>query len=80
MAAPLISGGAQVADQVYSKKNFTSDSFVVDISECNRRNPSFVAIQSYAAESQARRTSYVDDAMVRDCMKAKGYAVQIQTK
>jgi hypothetical protein len=79
LAAPLISGCAQVTDQVYSKKNFTSDSFAVDISECKRRNPSFVAIQSYVADSQDR-TSYVADAMVRDCMKAKGYAVQIQTK
>src|SRR5689334_1388698 len=55
MAAPLISGCAQVTDQVYSKKNFTSDSFAFDISECKRRNPSFVAIQSYVADSQERK-------------------------
>jgi hypothetical protein len=79
MAAPLISGCAQVSDQVYSKKNFTSDSFAVDISQCKRRNPSFVAIQGYVADGQ-ERSSYVDDAMVRNCMNAKGYAVQIQTK
>jgi hypothetical protein len=23
---------------------------------------------------------YIDDAMVRDCMKAKGYTIQVQTK
>jgi hypothetical protein len=79
IAAPLISGCAQVNDQFYSKKNFTSDSFAVDISECKRRNPSFVAIQGRVADSQDRN-SYIDDAMVRDCMKAKGYTVQVQTK
>jgi hypothetical protein len=39
------------------------------------QNPSFVAIQSYVADSQDR-TSYIDDAMARDCMKAKGYIIQ----
>ena len=42
----LISGCTQVNDQFYSKKNFTSESFRADASECKRQNPSFVAIQS----------------------------------
>jgi hypothetical protein len=75
----LISGCTQVNDQFYSKKNFTSESFRADASECKRQNPSFVAIQSYVADSQDR-TSNIDDAMVRDCMKAKGYDIQVQTK
>jgi hypothetical protein len=72
-------GCAQVKHQFYSKKNFTSESFRADASECKRQNPSFVAIQSYVADSQGR-TSNIDDAMVRDCMKAKGYDIRVQTK
>jgi hypothetical protein len=64
---------------VLLKKEFTSDSFAVDISECKRRNPSFVAIESHIADSQDRN-SYIDNAMIRDCMKCKGYTVQVQTK
>jgi hypothetical protein len=79
MTALLTSGCTQVNDQFYSKKNFTSQSFRADVSECKRQNPSFVAIQSYVADSQDR-TSYIDDSMVRDCMKAKGYDIQVQTK
>ena len=51
----------------------------LDASECKRRNPSFVAIQSYVADSRDR-TSNIDDAMVRDCMKAKGYDIRVLTK
>jgi len=79
LTALLMSGCAQVNDQFYLKKNFTSHSFVADISECKRQNPSFVAIRSYAADSRDH-TSYTDDAMVRDCMKAKGYTVQLEAK
>jgi hypothetical protein len=79
LSALLVSGCAQVNDQFYLKKNFTSHSFVADISECKRQNPSFVAIRSYAADSRDH-TSYTDDAMVRDCMTAKGYTVQPETK
>jgi hypothetical protein len=75
----LISGCTQVNDQFYSKKNFTSQSFRADLSQCKRQNPSFVAIQSFVADSQDR-ASHVDNAMVRDCMKTKGYDIQVQTK
>ena len=75
----LAAGCAQVNDQFYSKKNFTSESFRADSSACRRQNPSFVAIQGYVADSHDR-TSNIDDAMVRDCMKAKGYDIQVQTK
>jgi hypothetical protein len=49
MTTLLISGCAQVNDQFYSKKNFTSESFRADASECKRQNPFFAAIQSYVA-------------------------------
>jgi hypothetical protein len=79
MSGLLVSGCARVTDQLYSKKNFNSQSFVADMSECKRQNPSFMAIRGYVADSRDR-TSYADDAMIRECMKAKGYAVHLETK
>jgi hypothetical protein len=79
MTTLLILGCAQVNDQFYLKMNFTSESFRADASECKRQNPSFVAIQSYVADSQDR-TSNIDETMFSDCMKAKGYDIQVQTK
>jgi hypothetical protein len=40
MSGLLVSGCARVTDQLYSKKNFNSQSFVADMSECKRQNPS----------------------------------------
>ena len=75
----LMSGCAPVNDQFYSKKNFTSQTFAADMSECKRQNPSFVAIRGYVPDSRDRN-SYTDDTMVRECMKGKGYIVQLETK
>ena len=61
---------------VLFKKNFNMQSFNVDISECHEQKPSFVAVHIDAAEPKKS----IDDAMVRECMKAKGYTVQIETK
>ena len=74
-----MSGCAQVNDQFYSKKNFTSQTFAADMSECKRQNPSFVAIRGYVPDSRDRN-SYTDDTMVRECMNGKGYTVQLETK
>jgi PBP1b-binding outer membrane lipoprotein LpoB len=79
LSALFISGCAQVNDQFYSKKNFTSQTFVADMSECKRQNPFFVAIRGYVADSRDRN-SYTDDTMVRECMKGKGYTVQLETR
>ena len=79
LSALLMWGCAQVNDQFYSKKNFTSQSFAADMSECKRQNPSFVAIRGYVADSRDRNT-YADDTMVRECMAGKGYTVQLETK
>ena len=65
-----------VASGWYSKKNFNMQSFNADISECSEQKPSFVAMHIDAAAPKKS----VDDAMVRECMKAKGYTVQIETK
>jgi hypothetical protein len=75
-SALLLAGCSQVIDQFYSKKNFDAQSFNADISECKERNPSFVAMRVDAAEPKDQ----VDDAMVGECMKAKGYIVQLETK
>ena len=70
-----LAGCSQVIDQFYSKENFNMQSFNADISGCKERNPSLVAMHD-AAKSKGQ----VDDALVRDCMKAKGYAIQLETK
>jgi hypothetical protein len=72
----LLAGCSQVVDQFYSKENFNMQSFNADISECHGQKPSFVAVHIDAAEPKKS----IDDAMVRECMKAKGYTVQIETK
>ena len=79
LSALLMSGCAQVNDQFYSKKNFTSQTFLADMSECKRQNPSFVAIRGYVPDSRDRG-SYIDDTMVRECMSGKGYTVQLERK
>jgi hypothetical protein len=76
IGALLLAGCSQVIDQLYSKKNFNMQSFNADISECSEQKPSFVAMHIDAAAPKKS----VDDAMVRECMKAKGYTVQIETK
>jgi hypothetical protein len=38
-----------------------------------------VAIRGYVPDSRDRN-SYTDDTMVRECMKGKGYTVQLETK
>jgi len=78
LTALLSSGCAQVSGQFYTKKGFTSKSFAADSSECKRQNPSFVAIRGAANNKDG--ASYVDDATVRDCMKAKGYNIQLEMR
>ena len=77
LTSALLAGGcSQVIDQFYSKKDSNAQSFHADISQCRKRNPSFVAMHVNSVESKPQ----VDDAMVGECMKAKGYIVQLQTK
>jgi hypothetical protein len=65
-----------VIDQFYSKENFNMRSFNADISECKEQSLSVVAMHIDAAEPREQ----VDNTMFRECMKAKGYAVHIETK
>jgi hypothetical protein len=71
-SALLVSGCSQIGENVYSKKDFTSQSFQADMSECKRQNSSFLTLQSPAADVKER----ADDVMIRECMKAKGYAIE----
>ena len=64
----LLAGCSQVIDQFYSKKNFNSQAFNADISECKHQNSSFVAMQTLEPKGRLQ----VDDAMVRECMTTKG--------
>jgi PBP1b-binding outer membrane lipoprotein LpoB len=76
ISALLVAGCSQVIDQFYSKKNFNAQTFNADISECKEQNSSLAAMHVDAVEPK----NQVDDAMVRECMKAKGYVVQLETK
>ena len=75
-SALLLAGCSQAIDQFDSKKNFDMQPFNADISECKEQNSSFVAKHIDGGEPKEQ----VDDAMIRECMKVKGYAVQIETK
>jgi hypothetical protein len=66
LIAALLAGCGQLIDPLYSKKNFNMQSFNADIAKCSQQSPSFVAMQS---DAPAPKKS-VDDAMVRECMKA----------
>ena len=70
LSALLMWGCAQVNDQFYSKKNFTSQSFAADMSECKRQNPSFVAIRGYLPDSRDHN-SHADDTVIRECRREK---------
>jgi hypothetical protein len=76
VSALLVAGCSQVIDQFYSKTNFDAQSFHADIAECKKRSPSFVTIRANAVE----QTGQVDDSMVGECMKAKGYMMQPETR
>jgi uncharacterized protein YceK len=71
-SALLLSGCSQINEQFYSKKAFNSQSFDTDIAECKHHNASFMALQSPSADLKER----ADDAMIRECMRSKGYAIE----
>jgi hypothetical protein len=71
-SALFLAGCSQAINYTYSKKNFTTTTFESDLSAC-RHQPSPIA--AYQASSPEQRTQ-LDDTMVRDCMKAKGYKIE----
>jgi hypothetical protein len=60
----------------YSKKNFMAPTFRTDLSECRHKNP---FVRAHQATPPDQRPS-MDDATVRDCMKAKGYKVETEAR
>jgi uncharacterized protein YceK len=74
-SALLLSGCSQISEHFYSKKTFNSRSFDADIAECKHQNASFMALQNPPADVKER----ADDAMVRECMKAKGYTIETES-
>ena len=70
----LLFGCSQINERFYSKKTFNSQSFNADIAECKHQDASFAALQNPPADVKER----ADDAMVRECMKAKGDTIETQ--
>jgi hypothetical protein len=71
----LLAACSEAASYTYSKANFTSPAFKADLSACKHFKSSTV----YRAGA-GRREAAPDDATVGECMKAKGYTVQLETK
>jgi hypothetical protein len=71
----LLAACSEAASYTYSKANFTSPAFKADLSACKHFKSSTV----YRAGAGGREAA-LDDATVGECMKAKGYTVQLETK
>ena len=72
----LLGSCSQAIDYTYSKKNFTSPTFKSDLFKCRDQRSSIAAYQTTQQEQRAQ----LDNAMVRDCMKAKGYKIEMETR
>jgi hypothetical protein len=68
----MLAGCSQAANYTYSKRNFTSQTFEADLSGCKRHQS---PVNAYQAEPQE-----LQEAQVRDCMKAKGYNVETEAQ
>jgi hypothetical protein len=67
---------SQAINYTYSKRNFASPTFEADLSACKHHKSPVTAYQASPREQQAQ----LDDATVRDCMKEKGYKIDMETK
>ena len=73
----ITSGGLhQAINYTYSRKNFTSPTFEADLSACKLHKSTITAYQKIPREQQPP----LDDAAVRDCMKAKGYKIETEAR
>jgi hypothetical protein len=70
----LLAACSQAINYTYSRKNFTSPTFEADLSACELHKSTITAYQKIPREQQPR----LDDAAVRDCMKAKGYKIETE--
>jgi hypothetical protein len=71
----LLAACNEAASYTYSKANFTSPTFKADLSACRH----FRSSTAYQVGLGGRETAQ-DGAPVRDCMKAKGYIVQLENR
>ena len=63
----------------YSKKKFTSPNSEPTCLHADTRSPSISAFQATPDQRPDQRAQ-LDDAMVRDCMKAKGYKIDAEPR
>ena len=73
LGGTLLTGCSQTINYTYSKKNFTSPTFEADLSICRRP-------KSPAHKTVGEQGVQPSDAMVRDCMAAKGYAIESEMR
>jgi PBP1b-binding outer membrane lipoprotein LpoB len=74
-SALFLAACSQAINYTYSKRNFTSSNFEADISAC-KRHSSPTTLQDIPRNQQPP----LDDAVVRDCMKAKGYKIETEAR
>ena len=72
----LLAACSQAINYTYSRKNFTSPTFEAKISHANSTSQPITAYPKIPREQQPP----LDDAAVRDCMKAKGYKIETEAR
>jgi hypothetical protein len=72
----LLAACSQAINYTYSRKNFTSPTFEADLSACKLHKSTITAYQKIPREQQPP----LDDTAVRDCMKAKGYKIEMEAR
>ena len=75
-SALLLAACSQAINYTYSKKNFTSPTFEADLSACKHHKSPVTAYQRVRGGNRPP----LDDATVRDCMKAKGYKIETEAR
>jgi hypothetical protein len=65
---------SQITNYTYSRNNLNSSTFESDLAACGHPSSSMSAFQSPTQLAQP------DDAMVRECMKNKGYKVEAEPR
>ena len=71
----LLAACSEAISYTYSKANFTTPAFEADLSTCKH----FKSSTAYQASPRSREAATVDG-RVRDCMKAKGYKIEMEAR
>jgi hypothetical protein len=75
-SALFLAACTRAINYTYSKKNFTSPTFEADLSACKHGKSPVTSYQEVPRGQQP----LLDDATVRDCMKAKGYKIETEAR